>query len=640
MDEETEDTSQNEERRDETGHSPEKSGQDSPAPVTFAEFQSVDFEGRLQSQQTVDPRALWSLFSKLAQEADASKDVAARRVYSLLSQLCGIHSRPNDRAEPWGPMMSTGDRRTAIPLDFMGEQSETLLAIAEDVKNPGLRARLADIVWSNDRKTVRGAAIALEAYLDCVNGLIEGNFKPYLQENRASFELQGYLARAVVIARAITKKDPKGHVELPERLNKSILALCKVSKREKQFVVFQEAIELALSCNLIDRATAAKECEELAEVRDEQFLMPIKSLWSFAASLHRALSDKGSEQRCRFNALQQTLAMRKQVHSAAAEAHWVQRALLELRHIDGQDELEESLFLELRRLQRSSTREMASFSLPMDLKELHEEIDEVFGNLDLADAMRVFGLLARSVPIKELRQEALENLRKHPLQAIMGVSHIDHEGKPIAHSPTAELSREQSEEWYRAQALRSEDIRRHLTVAGKIEPARLIVQSRFQIEERHLEPIVSRSPFVPPSQQGIIILGLTRFFQGDFISAAHLLISQLEPCLRHLLKLNGHDPVRLFDDGTEEDFDLNAMFSQMRPALEQIFGTDLLFEIDLLFVGRPGPSLRNDLAHGHVATGSCFHPNVLYGCWLMYCLCMLPLVPAWKELGQELQSLT
>jgi hypothetical protein len=32
----------------------------------------------------------------------------------------------------------------------------------------------------------------------------------------------------------------------------------------------------------------------------------------------------------------------------------VQRALLELRHIEGQDELEEKLLLELRRLQRAS----------------------------------------------------------------------------------------------------------------------------------------------------------------------------------------------------------------------------------------------------------------------------------------------
>jgi hypothetical protein len=147
-----------------------------------------------------------------------------------------------------------------------------------------------------------------------------------------------------------------------------------------------------------------------------------------------------------------------------------------------------------------------------------------------------------------------------------------------------------------------------------------------------------RSPFVPQSQAPIIILGLTRYFQGDFMSATHLLISQLEPCLRHILKLNGHDPVRRFDDGTEEDSDLNALIGKMRPELERIFGVDWVYELDLLFAGRPGPSLRNELSHGQLSAAACFHPNVAYGCWMMYRLCMIFLLPQWDQIAPDLQA--
>lgn len=329
---------------------------------------------------------------------------------------------------------------------------------------------------------------------------------------------------------------------------------------------------------------------------------------------------------------------RKQVNSAGAEAHWVQQALRELLHVDGQAELEDQLLLDLRRLQRAALKEMGSFSIPLDVADVQEKTEEIFEGLGFTEAMRKFGLLASSVPVSKLRQRALDSLREHPLQAFMAIGHIDHEGKPIAQSPGAETNGEQSEEWYRAHSLQGEDIRRLNVIAGIIEPARLVIHNRFQIEERHLAPIAMRSPFVPPSQTHIFTLGLTRYFQGDFISAVHLLISQLEPSMRHILKLNGHNPVRQYDDGTEEDFDLNAMLTHLRPELERIFGVDWVYEIDLLFAGRPGPSLRNDLAHGHVSTGDCFHHSTVYGCWMLYRLCMIFLLPHWDQFAPELAA--
>jgi hypothetical protein len=173
---------------------------------------------------------------------------------------------------------------------------------------------------------------------------------------------------------------------------------------------------------------------------------------------------------------------------------------------------------------------------------------------------------------------------------------------------------------------------------GVIESARLTMHTHFLIEERHIEPLVSHSPFVPRSQVPLVALGMARFFQGDLMSAAHLLIPQLEPCLRHILKMNGHDPVRQHDDGTEEEYDINAMFMRMRPELTTIFGENLVYEMDLLFVGRPGPSLRNALSRGQISAGACFHPDMVYGCWLIYRLCMVFLLRHWDQLAPELEA--
>ena len=80
------------------------------------------------------------------------------------------------------------------------------------------------------------------------------------------------------------------------------------------------------------------------------------------------------------------------------------------------------------------------------------------------------------------------------------------------------------------------------------------------------------------------------------------------------------------------------MFVRMRPDLERTFGVDWVYELDLLFAGRPGPSLRNELSHGHLSAAACFHPNFVYGCWMMYRLCMVPLLPQWDQIATDLQA--
>lgn len=622
---------------------PQDQGQAEVAPpiVTVAEFDAVDFEAVLPDASKVDPYHLNRQFWSIAAEAKTKGQLSAARVFSLLASVCSIHLRPDDRADPWGPMLVlTDNRRSPIPSDFKGEQSTAFLAIIGRIKNPGLRARLADIAWTNDRKAAgSAAAIAVAAYQECANGLLAGTFKPSLQDAKVSIEVLNYVQRALAIAQATTKKDSKGRALFGDSLKATVQNLYAAAKGDKKYVVFLRTAELMLYYELAEAAAVAEDCEALAATNSNDFVMPIKSLWTLAADLHRQANDKEAEQRCRLASVQQTLAMRKQVSSSGAEAHWVQRALLELRHIEGQDDLEDSLLLELRRLQRESTREVSTFSFDIDVKEPREKIEARFEKLTLAEAMRDFAILANSKPIPELRKEALELLRKHPLQAMMAIGHIDQDGKSIAHSPGAETEGEQSEEWFRAQDLRSEAIRQQFSIAGWIEPARRIIHGRFLIEERHLEPIVMRSPFVPPSQAPVVLLGLTRYFQGDFISAAHLLISQLEPCLRYVLKQKGHDPVQLRDDGTEEEYDLNKMFTRMRPELVGIFGADWVYELDLLFVGRPGPSLRNELSHGHISAGACLHYSVLYGCWMMHRLCTACLLPYWDRITPELAAL-
>jgi hypothetical protein len=254
----------------------------------------------------------------------------------------------------------------------------------------------------------------------------------------------------------------------------------------------------------------------------------------------------------------------------------------------------------------------------------------MFSEMDFPTALKSFALLDSSPKVEDLKAEALRQGQKSPLNAMMGIRHIDDEGKTVVNTAGAG-SGEPPDDWYLNMIARAESLRRAMVVANYIEPVRSHVNDMVAIEERHFNPIVWQSAFVPQLQAPLYALGFARFFQGDFASATHLLIPQFEPSLRHILKAHGADPTRRRDDATEEDSSLDAIIGNHRPELNDILGAPLLEELDRVFNIQPGPALRHDVALGQMSAGQCYSPDVIYACWLLYRVCCLFLMEKWDE---------
>ncbi len=171
---------------------------------------------------------------------------------------------------------------------------------------------------------------------------------------------------------------------------------------------------------------------------------------------------------------------------------------------------------------------------------------------------------------------------------------------------------------------------RHQRVNGFIEPARRTLLDRFSVEERHLVPITHTSPFVPPGHGNVFSLGFARMFQGDYVSAAHILFPQLENSLRHMLVLANADPTKIDADLLQGDRALGALLDVNRGDLEEMWGRDIVHEIDILFNFRPGPSLRNELAHGKLSWGAFHSPETITACWFIFNLTCRPIFDQWR----------
>jgi hypothetical protein len=231
---------------------------------------------------------------------------------------------------------------------------------------------------------------------------------------------------------------------------------------------------------------------------------------------------------------------------------------------------------------------------------------------------------------EDLKAEAMQRAEQNPLSGMMGVKHIDDEGRTVVNTADAG-SGEPPEDWFVHMIAQAESFRRAMIVANSIDPVRLLIAQTIAIEERHFGPIVGQSPFVPQLQAPLYALGFVRFFQGDFASAGYLLIPQLEASLRYVLKAHGADPTKRRDDATEEDRSLDAIVGNHRTELIDILGEPLLDEVNRIFNIQPGPTLRHDVAHGQMSAGQCYSADVIYACWLLYRICCLFLLPKWEE---------
>jgi hypothetical protein len=149
-------------------------------------------------------------------------------------------------------------------------------------------------------------------------------------------------------------------------------------------------------------------------------------------------------------------------------------------------------------------------------------------------------------------------------------------------------------------------------------------------------PIMQKSPFVPPGHEYIFAKGALRFFAGDDIEAAHLILPQLENSLRHILSLSGVETNRINQDGTQEEAMLSRLLQHFREPLQRLIPASVLQEIDLLFNFRGGPSVRHELSHGKMSHSDFWNPDVAYSIWLVLHLAIVPTLKVWNDVAAEI----
>lgn len=538
---------------------------------------------------------------------------------------------PADPGRIWGPRVTTETVRFPSPVDFKGAQNEVLAKIVPLLTHFALKAHLADIVWTNERRLRTIADLAVNAYTDTALCLLQGQSGH--AEPSSIYRVPAVLDRALQIDNQTRKRG-----ERCDRLTTTFEMAYAEAVNRGEPGLFKKLSELALHYKLINICALAIGAEATANnAADDVYPVVKAEALGLASAMYERLGDRTGKVRCLLASAECQLAMRGRVSGPAAEAHWVQQALYTIRGLKEAEQRRRVLRHELRDLQEDSLDHMMSFDFPIDLDMLAAEVEDETNKLDLAGALREF-LIAVPIPeYQKLHAEALRQAEAGVIGTIIAIGHIDELGRIAAN--TGPLGPDgPNDEWLKTTMSRQASIQRQIFVQSFFEPARLKTSAICDMQEEHFRTLVASSPFVPITHWGLVALGLLRMFQGDYRSAAHLLIPQLEPCLRHVLRMLGHDPSTEYDNLTEQDLSLSNILSRFKTQLTSILSEGLVLEIELLFDHRSGPALRHGFAHGRISDSGCFSSDAIYACWFIYRLVALPLLPSWNAVAAAIRA--
>jgi len=570
-------------------------------------------------------------FREAAHAAENAGDAAAFRAFNVLAVVCSYHFNPS-RPDTFSPQIIFKGKRTLIPRDYLGEQHEVLVQIAEQIDHPLLRARIADSCWYVNRKLHAVAALAASSYLNAVELFFKkellDQYEPYFA---VPLKVVDLIDRAFAIYASAGKRK-----EIPDSA-KQVLKLAYITAKDNEcLVAFVRLSSIAQTLGLLGWHDIASAAEAMANAtKDKLYADAVKRVWLHAARAYLKMEDKESAVRCKVNAVEQTLRMRDAVSTAMAKASWTRNAIGELRAIGGMAERVESLKAELQQHEEDSLSEFASFSVPVDLTDERRATIEEFEPLDVHEMLLRLAFICRAPDKIALHKNCLEKRDKYFLSSMSGKSYADQQGKVIATAPHVPLGSQPPEEWFDHESLSGAGLHYYFATETFIRPA-CITMSRCQlIDERHFEPIVCNSGFVPPGFEAIFSQGFYKLVQGDMVSAAHMLIPQLENALRHVLNSRRSNTAKLNVDLTQEDQSLGLLLKNYWGEIEQVFGVDNTYLFHILFNLKGGPMLRHEVAHGKLSTEQCYEPSCIYACWFIFHLTCVPLAPHWSSVIAE-----
>ncbi len=589
-------------------------------PLNKSDFEKSNWQKIIEDCDEKECLTYSRVFFAKAREAEATGDQNAKEVFTLLGSISSFMLKSDSKDEPFGPVAVLKNSRSAILDDLQDLQLDALQEIVGDIKDPEMRARVADVLWLT-RRDFRMGELAAEAYLESAKTLEH-------PENWTSCVER--IERATRIAVSLGERNKPfssafAHIE--EVLDKY--------NGEDPLFLSARMMDLLLEFEQGDPDKYVPLSEKLAKESETQGNWhKARTYWEIKGRWHKRQDDSEGRRDALINAAETYVgeaesALKRANPSYLVASTHLEKAIESHRRIGDSKTRVEELHQTLLKYQAESVKELKPISVKLDVtdgikQEIERSIESVKGK-DFLSAVFDLALMLRLPKIEYLKQQAIKSAKEHPLQHLFSAMSLDRHGKVVGRKPSM-LSGdpEEIEAATRAEMYQQAQFHETIDVEWMLEPVRQQIVLEHACRVRDLVPIVSNHPFVPEGRERLYAEGLQAGLKGNLHTAMHLLIPQFEHSVRYMLAQQGVITSGIDQEGIQQEYNLNKTL--YLPALKDTFGEDMTFQLQRLLVEPLGGNLRNRMAHGLMSYNDFYSLQVAYLWWLILKLLCIPII--------------
>ena len=592
--------------------------------VTSADLRRYGWQALLAQHPQKDCWSYCDIFINCAKECEATGDVIGRQVYALLNVVASFHPNYDSTGNPYGPMWSNfNGQRSLMAEDLADDDLQALNGILEEIEDPEYRARIGDVLWET-RRDYKAAQIAVIALLESAHLLkTDGLWTPYTTRLERAAQLSARLGFGKPLHNKVIATVKAAINEFEGNLKSGLLCHCLMTIAFKH-----DAAETTQFAALSEKLAASFEAEGNSDFSAHY--------WQLAINWHRKAKNAGDLQRCQLAEAECLVAKAEKSLvenklGASYAAHWMGRGLEALRQAKANPKRINEIHRRFLDLERMSLADMKPLNPNFDMipgfreseKKVQEAAIEHVRGFDFEHAVVRLASITRPIDTVEIRKQMNDQKDIFIWDKLVGSVALDHSGKVADTQPPVGFLPSNAEEiaMRKKMVQHAKLVHWPLEVMWKIEPARITILREHAIRQRDLFWLVADNPFIPPGHEGIYLRGIQAGFFGDWISAMHYILPQIEASIRHVLQQNGIVTSTLEADETQNEHDLNQLL--WMPDLEKIFGPDIIFDLRGILIERFGYNMRNEVAHGLMPVGAFYQSGSVYLWWLVLHLCWI-----------------
>jgi hypothetical protein len=605
--------------------------------ISADQILSSNFEQFIENSDVMDCGEYDTALRNAGDEADKSGNSDLAEVCRLMAAISGMHFRPENATEPFGPMIVWADgSRSMCGSDFPQAQLDALKSVCPEINNIAIKARIADVIWTNDKTASDFGRIAIDSYVAMIECLTNGTGTERFHEaNPSGVTTEEYIQRAAIIARRTGWKQPAN-----DALRLATLACFDHALKSGDGYAKARFGKLVHNLRLIEADELANQLSpHVAALLAVPDYSQAEALQGLIVDILRGVSKDANH---RLAVLSLVSVFEKKAAAQGMgflKTHALQQAIDALHGVKGVREKRTELHQSLKDAQVNVMEELGEFSHSTDISDIVEATLKDFEGLDLLDALARLGRHAMPPSPESLIESAREQASKFPLSNLFSASILDDRGRTIAKAPGASFG-EDGVEVLRHNIIQHEGIRIGLAVGATLEPIREKLTSENKISVDLLQAIASVSPFVPENTEHLFARGMHSFLYGDYLVASALMVPYLEQGLRSFVEFAGRSSTKIATGGIETSIGLGPLLSDHRDVLETVFGKSTIFCIENMFVHDLGPKVRHRHCHGMLSDGFYYSRDSIYCCWLIFALVFAPLQSKWPDVkGYILQQL-